>query len=304
MRRWATASASRCCRRSTRKPARASPDEDVAAEGDDHAAARGDHRPRPDAHAVAVRTATMMLTDLGARNDQGRAARQGRRHARAARRPPDYCAATAWARYFMTLNRNKESVCIDLKSDAGRAVFYDLVRQRRRRVRQLRRRRAAGLEASITRRSPRSTRGSSPARSPASARPARHAAAGVRRGRAGHGRRHEHHRRPDDAPVRGGIPIGDLGGGIFGAMGVLARCRRALPRRPARRRLDARRADLAPELHGDDALDVGPFPGRIGNGHFVHVPYNTFHDERRLRHHRCIGDAFYERLLTSCRIRS
>src|SRR5437667_1218795 len=30
--------------------------------------------------------------------------------------------------YFTTLNRGKRSVAIDLKTDPGRAVFYDLVR--------------------------------------------------------------------------------------------------------------------------------------------------------------------------------
>jgi crotonobetainyl-CoA:carnitine CoA-transferase CaiB-like acyl-CoA transferase len=31
--------------------------------------------------------------------------------------------------YYITLNRNKQSVCIDLKSDEGRQVFYDLVKE-------------------------------------------------------------------------------------------------------------------------------------------------------------------------------
>ncbi len=31
--------------------------------------------------------------------------------------------------YFITLNRNKQSVAIDLKTEAGREVFYDLVRK-------------------------------------------------------------------------------------------------------------------------------------------------------------------------------
>src|SRR3546814_5005349 len=31
--------------------------------------------------------------------------------------------------YFLTLNRNKESVCIDLKTAEGKAVFFDLVRK-------------------------------------------------------------------------------------------------------------------------------------------------------------------------------
>ena len=31
--------------------------------------------------------------------------------------------------YFLTLNRNKRSVCIDLKSEDGLALFYELVKQ-------------------------------------------------------------------------------------------------------------------------------------------------------------------------------
>ena len=30
--------------------------------------------------------------------------------------------------YFLTLNRNKKSICIDLKSESGLELFYDLVR--------------------------------------------------------------------------------------------------------------------------------------------------------------------------------
>ena len=79
-------------------------------------------------------------------------------------------------------------------------------------------------------------------------------------------------------PVRSGIPIGDLGGGMFAVMGILA----ALVERNGSGRgqhVDISMLDCQISmlnymatmyfLSGED-----PFP--IGNSHFVHVPYNTF----------------------------
>jgi CoA:oxalate CoA-transferase len=79
-------------------------------------------------------------------------------------------------------------------------------------------------------------------------------------------------------PMRAGIPIGDLGGGMFGVMGILA----ALYERERSGRgqhvdismLDAQISLLnymatMHFLSGED-----PYP--IGNSHFVHVPYDTF----------------------------
>ncbi|MEY3007079.1 MAG: hypothetical protein RI942_1421, partial [Pseudomonadota bacterium] len=40
---------------------------------------------------------------------------------------PDYSLGGQGA-YYITLNRNKRSVAIDLKNEAGRGVFYDLVK--------------------------------------------------------------------------------------------------------------------------------------------------------------------------------
>jgi hypothetical protein len=78
--------------------------------------------------------------------------------------------------YFLTLNRGKESVCLDLKSEAGRAVFYDLVRQADVVFDNF----GAGVHDSAcrltTKRFPASTRASSPARSQALAKPARRCA--------------------------------------------------------------------------------------------------------------------------------
>jgi crotonobetainyl-CoA:carnitine CoA-transferase CaiB-like acyl-CoA transferase len=44
-------------------------------------------------------------------------------------------------------------------------------------------------------------------------------------------------------------------------------------------------------------LMSGHVPGRIGNSHFVHVPYNTFATRDGHVIIACIGDAFYERFL-------
>jgi crotonobetainyl-CoA:carnitine CoA-transferase CaiB-like acyl-CoA transferase len=45
-------------------------------------------------------------------------------------------------------------------------------------------------------------------------------------------------------------------------------------------------------------LMSGHIPGRIGNAHFVHVPYNTFATSDGHVIIACIGDAFYERFLS------
>jgi CoA:oxalate CoA-transferase len=79
-------------------------------------------------------------------------------------------------------------------------------------------------------------------------------------------------------PMRSGIPIGDLGGGMFGVMGILS----ALLEREQSGRgqhVDISMLDCQISmlnymatmyfLSGED-----PYP--IGNSHFVHVPYNTF----------------------------
>ena len=99
--------------------------------------------------------------------------------------------------------------------------------------------------------------------------------------------------------MRGGIPIGDLGGGIFGAMGVLA----ALQARHVTgvgQHVDVSMLDAQISLLTYMAtmhLMSGHIPGRIGNSHFVHVPYNTFRTSDGHVIIACIGDAFYERFL-------
>ena len=81
-----------------------------------------------------------------------------------------------------------------------------------------------------------------------------------------------------DQATRAGIPIGDLGGGMFGVMGILA----ALYEREKSgqgQHVDISMVDCQISMLNYMATmhflsGENPFP--IGNDHFVHVPYNSF----------------------------
>ncbi|MFK8049284.1 MAG: CaiB/BaiF CoA transferase family protein, partial [Halioglobus sp.] len=84
---------------------------------------------------------------------------------------------------------------------------------------------------------------------------------------------------PDSAhPMRAGIPIGDLGGGMFGAMGIMA----ALYEREKSgvgQQVDISMLDCQISMLNYMATMYflsGENPEPIGNSHFVHVPYNSF----------------------------
>jgi crotonobetainyl-CoA:carnitine CoA-transferase CaiB-like acyl-CoA transferase len=93
--------------------------------------------------------------------------------------------------------------------------------------------------------------------------------------------------------------MGDLGGGIFGAMGVLAALF-ARERSGRGQHVDVSMLDAQISLLTYMAtmhLMSGQVPQRIGNSHFVHVPYNVFKAQDSHIVIACIGDAFYERFL-------
>ncbi|MEM7115412.1 MAG: CaiB/BaiF CoA-transferase family protein, partial [Chloroflexota bacterium] len=83
---------------------------------------------------------------------------------------------------------------------------------------------------------------------------------------------------PGNPPTRAGIPIGDLGGGLMGVVGVLA----ALVARETTGRgqhVDISMLDAQVSMLNYMATMYflsGEIPDKLGNGHFVHVPYNTF----------------------------
>jgi len=180
--------------------------------------------------------------------------------------------------YYITLNRNKKSTAVDLKNPQGIAVFYELVKEADIVISNF----GAGVPErlkidyeSLRKVNPRI----------------------ITCVVSGFGSDGPNHKRPafdqvaqatgggmsitgsdKDNQVRAGIPIGDLGGGMFGVMGILS----ALYEREKSgtgQHVDISMLDCQVSmlnymatmyfLSGED-----PYP--IGNSHFVHVPYDTF----------------------------
>jgi len=180
--------------------------------------------------------------------------------------------------YYITLNRNKKSVAVDLKTEAGLALFKDLVVN----VDVVISNFGAGVPerlgidySALSEVNPRiitCTVSGFGSDGPGSKRPAfDQVAQAMGGGMSITGPDAQH-------MVRAGIPIGDLGGGMFGVMGILAalyeRERSGLGQHVDISMLDCQISMLnymatMHFLSGED-----PYP--IGNSHFVHVPYNTF----------------------------
>ena len=180
--------------------------------------------------------------------------------------------------YYITLNRNKKSIAIDLKNEHGLAVFYDLVREsdvvisnfgvgvpERLKIdyESLKQINPTIITCTVT-----GYGSDGPnARRPAFDQVAQATGGGMSI------------TGPDaDHLVRAGIPIGDLGGGMFAVMGIqsalLERYRSGKGQHVDISMLDCQISMLnymatMHFLSGDD-------PHPIGNAHFVHVPYNTY----------------------------
>ena len=180
--------------------------------------------------------------------------------------------------YYITLNRNKQSVAIDLKSEKGLAVFYDLVRESDVVISNF----GAGVPERLKIDYP-TLRAINPriitctvtgfgSDGPGSRRPAFDQVAQATGGGMSITGTDPGH------PVRSGIPIGDLGGGMFAVMGILT----ALMERTQSgegQQVDISMVDCQVSMLNYMATMYfmsGEDPYPIGNSHFVHVPYNTF----------------------------
>lgn len=180
--------------------------------------------------------------------------------------------------YFITLNRNKRTMSIDLKSERGLELFYELVKESDVVINNF----AAGVPSKLkidydhlSKINPRIITCSITGfgeQGPGAKRPAfDQVAQAFGGGMSITG---------EDAnnPVRAGIPIGDLGGGMFGIMGVMA----AIIERGVSgvgQHVDISMLDVQISLLNYMATMYfmsGQDPHPIGNSHFVHVPYNSY----------------------------
>jgi len=201
--------------------------------------------------------------------------------------------------YFLTLNRNKKSVCIDLKSESGLELFYDLVRHADIVLDNF----SAGVPAKLKIDFPHleavnpriitcSVTGFGQD-GPNFQRPAfDQVVQGIGGGMSITGEN-------ADKPTRAGIPIGDLGGGMFAVMGVLA----ALQARNTKghgQHIDISMLDCQISMLNYMATMYflsGQNPTPLGNGHFVHVPYNTFRTKDGFLIVAVIFDSFWDNLV-------
>jgi crotonobetainyl-CoA:carnitine CoA-transferase CaiB-like acyl-CoA transferase len=249
-------------------------------------------------HMLSGPYGTMLLADLGARTIKVEPPGTGEGTRRLLEHDPDY-ARDGMGAYYLTLNRNKQSVCVDLKSPAGKAVFMDLVRHADVVFDNF----SVGVparlgigHADLAQVNPRiitcSVTGFGET-GPETQRPAfDQVVQAMGGGMSITGT-------PQSGPTRSGIPIGDLGGGLFGAIGVLAalaeRDRTGVGQHVDISMLDAQISLLnyMATMH----LLSGHVPGGIGNGHFVHVPYNSYPTADGHVIVACIGDPFFERFV-------
>lgn len=228
-------------------------------------------------HILSGPYAGMMLADLGAETIKIEPPGTGERTRRLLADDPDN-SVDGMGAYFLTLNRNKKSVTLNLKSAAGLALFYDLVKEADIVLDNF----SVGVRdklkishAHLAKINPRIITCSVTGFGETG--PDKHQVAfdivtqAISGGMSITGQ-------PDSLPTRAGIPIGDISGGLMGVIGVLS----ALIAREQTGRgqhvdismLDAQISMLnyMVTMH----FLSGIIPEQRGNAHFVHVPYNAY----------------------------
>lgn len=247
-------------------------------------------------HMLSGPFGTMILADLGAETIKVEPLGGEGTRALLAKDPKN--SLDGMGAYFLTLNRNKQSVCIDLKSREGLELFYRLVETADAVVDNF----SAGVTQKLgidyprlAARNPRivtATISGFGSDGPRYQRPAfDQVVQAIGGGMSITGQDPEH-------PMRAGIPIGDLGGGMFAVMGILA----ALVERNASgqgQHVDISMLDCQISMLNYMATMhflSGEDPHPIGNSHFVHVPYNTFRTADGFIVIAVIFDSFWEKL--------
>ena len=249
-------------------------------------------------HMLAGPYAGMVIADLGAEVVKVEPLAPGEMTRGLLQSDPNHSFKNFGA-YFLTLNRNKKSVSLDLKSDEGLHIFHDLVKSADVILNNF----SAGVVKklkidfeSLKHVNPRiitcSITGFGET-GPHSSRPAYdQIVQAYSGGMSVTG--------PDAAtPTRAGIPIGDLGSGLYSVIGILS----ALLSREQTNKgqhidmslLDVQISLLTYMATMQTLSNIDPEP--IGNAHFVHVPYNSFTTQNGFVVIAVITDAFWKALL-------
>ena len=249
-------------------------------------------------HMLAGPYAGMVIADLGAEVVKVEPLVTGEMTRGLLKSDPNY-SYKQFGAYFLTLNRNKKSVSLDLKSEEGLEVFYDLVKSADVVLNNF----SAGVVKklkvdfeSLKKINPRIVTCSITGfgeTGPHASRPAYDQIVQAYSGGMSI-------TGPDvNTPTRAGIPIGDLGSGLYSVIGILS----ALLSREKTNQgqhidmslLDVQISLLTYMATMQTLSGIDPEP--IGNAHFVHVPYNTFTTKDGFVVIAVITDAFWEALL-------
>ncbi|HTS92613.1 MAG TPA: CoA transferase [Stellaceae bacterium] len=249
-------------------------------------------------HVLAGPYATMLLADLGARVVKIEPPGAGEGTRKLLADDPEHSVAGMGA-YFLTLNRNKQSIAIDLKSERGRALVHRLAEKADAAVYNFARgvpERLGIDHETLSARNPGivtcAITGFGETGPDADRAAFDMVAQGMGGGMSITGE-------PGGRPLRAGIPIGDLGSGLFAALGVLA----ALHARELTGRgqhvdismLDGQISLLS--YIATMALLSDRNPVALGNAHGVHVPYDTFETTTRPLILAIISDNFWAALV-------
>ena len=240
----------------------------------------------------------MILADLGAEVIKIEPPIKGEGTRRLLENDPDY-SFNGMGAYFYTLNRNKKSLSLDLKKPGGLKIFYELAQKVDIVI--------SNFSAGVTEKlkidfSTLKTFNPKIITCTVS----------------GFGESGPNFRRPafdqiaqalgggmsitglsSEEPMRAGIPIGDLSGGMFAVMGIQA----AIIKRAVSgtgQHVDISMLDCQISMLNYMATMhtmSGIVPEPIGNSHFVHMPYNTFLTKDFPIVIAAVGDQFWVRLL-------
>ncbi len=227
-------------------------------------------------HMLSGPYGAMMLADMGAETIKVEPLK-GEGTRRWLENDPEF-SIEGMSVYFLTLNRNKKSMALDLKAPGGLEVFYDLVRQSDVVISNFAvgvcDRLGIGYEKlkSINPRIITCCISGFGSDGPDNLRPSFDLVAQAASGMMSvTGTDAEH-------PVRTGTPMGDIGAGLFAATGILAalceRYRSGTGQHVDISMLDCQVSLLNYMVSMYGFSGVNPEP--MGNAHSVHVPYNSY----------------------------